>query len=242
MLSGLPPASVAISNQKWTAETLKNAKGYALSLSRTVYDATLGGQGTPLATVSLAPADLDFYVSTHTDVWVETAEHHASLYASSGVPQLVHPNAVPPSLIGDLSSKKKLSGDVGGVIAEGLLVAALRHAFACSDEDYVHLSSRHRKRFPDFAIVHPGPVLGAHLYGAAVHGPPDLVPAEVKMAARVDRRGGIGGQIAKGLVQLVSFWQLVRAATPPGPSILFLAVRNPKPPVRSYDLALIHGQ
>ena len=243
LLSGIPPATAPADYADWARQTTDNAGATALALSQKIYPNVLGGKGAPSHTFSLPTTLLDQYVETHTDVWVETAEHHAGIYASANPTGLVHPSVVPPDLTGDLSREKKLSGDIGGVIGEGLFVAALERAYGLSPNDYVHLKPRYRKRFPDFAVIHPGATLGPLLTGATgAYGPPDLIPAEVKTVSRVKRAGGMKGQIAKALVQLLSFWELVRSAASIGPSMLFLAVLNPDPPVQSYDLVVIHGK
>ena len=241
LLSGITK-STQTKYKDWVSETEANVDAAALSLSQALYTRLFGANTNPDASLVLPTALLDQYVETHTDVWVETAEHHAGRYASATPGVLTHPSAVPLDLASDLSRDKKLSGDIGGVIGEGLFAAMLEQQYHRTPDHYIHLKPRYRKRFPDFAVIDPGPILGPLLAGTGTHGPADLVPAEVKTASRVEQPGGMKLQIKKALVQLLSFWQLVREKAPIGPSILFLAVLNPNPPVQSYDLVLIHGR
>ena len=231
-------------NPAWAKAMLAHVEADAKALARQVLSWHESPQSTP-TTVSVSDVELDQYVGLHLDRWIETAAHHASLYAGVGYaphPTVQTPRYVPLALAQSLSEAKSLSGDISGAVGEGLFVSLIRKAYGHGPDDFVHLRPTSVKRFPDFAVIRPTASFWSLIHGGALAPAPwaMYVPIETKTISKAERPSQLSGSIRDALVQLLSFWMSVGWHTQAGPSGLFLAIRNRRR--QSYDLVLVHGQ
>lgn len=243
-LNSIPPATADYNQdyKEWSAQTIDNIKPTTKRVREKIYEAVTerntGASEYDIHEVSIPECVLNDYVEHFADVLLENPGRHAKLYASDNWDPIDSPNSVPSAIENRLSEEKSLSGDMGGVIGEGLFVSVLTRHFQIEKKFLAHLAPGNERRFPDFGVISLSSDLQQCIDAPSSGQLSYVLPVEVKSKATFTQPSHLTSQLNNAFAQLLSFWQQMGAiGGKKHPGMIFCALRNPEN--QSYDLVIV---
>lgn len=243
-LNNIPPAEADYNQnyKQWSDQTIDNIKPATVIVREDIYKAVTerdkNASEYDIHDVRIPEFVLNDYVERFADVLLETPGRHAKLYASDNWDPIDTPSSVPSAIENRLSEEKSLSGDMGGVIGEGLFVSMLIQHFQMEENDFAHLDPGNERRFPDFGLIRLSQDLKQCIEAPSSGQLSYVFPVEVKSKASFTQPSNLTGQLNSAFAQLISFWeQMGSMGGGQHPGMIFYALRNPD--AQTYDLVII---